>query len=111
MPRSLTINPTIPIEVQRHLRTLTQWAQQDDERLSTTVPQSTAAIGSKLADQKQIVQMLAATSAQIVATAPASHAAPGRAGQIATDAAGNLYFCYAPNSWARLGSGGYSNSF
>lgn len=45
------------------------------------------------------------------ATAPATHTATGVAGQIAYDAAGNLYWCYAANAWARSGPGGYSNSF
>jgi len=42
---------------------------------------------------------------------PATHAATGSAGQIAYDSAGNFYWCYAANSWARIGSGGYSNTF
>lgn len=44
-------------------------------------------------------------------SAPASHSAPGIAGQIAYDGAGNYYWCYAANSWARIGPAGYSNSF
>jgi hypothetical protein len=43
--------------------------------------------------------------------APATHSSTGTPGQIAYDASGNLYFCYAANSWARLGSSGYSNTF
>lgn len=42
---------------------------------------------------------------------PGSHAAPGNPGQIAYDSSGNFYWCYATNSWARIGPAGYSNSF
>jgi hypothetical protein len=42
---------------------------------------------------------------------PATHSSTGTPGQIAYDSAGNFYWCYAANSWARIGSGGYSNSF
>jgi hypothetical protein len=44
-------------------------------------------------------------------TPPATHSATGTAGQIAYDSSGNYYWCYAANSWARIGPGGYSNSF
>lgn len=43
--------------------------------------------------------------------APAVSASTGTTGQIAYDSAGNFYWCYAANSWARIGTGGYSNSF
>jgi hypothetical protein len=42
---------------------------------------------------------------------PASHSAVGAAGQIAFDSAGNFYFCYAADSWARIGAAGYSSAF
>lgn len=45
------------------------------------------------------------------APAPALHTSTGVAGQVAYDSSGNLYWCYATNSWARIGPGGYSNSF
>ena len=32
-------------------------------------------------------------------------------GQVSFDASGNYYWCYAPNSWARIGPAGYSNTF
>ena len=43
--------------------------------------------------------------------APGSHSASGTAGQIAYDSSGNFYWCYAANSWARIGPAGYSNTF
>lgn len=43
--------------------------------------------------------------------APGGHGSVGSAGQVAYDSSGNLYWCYAANSWARIGPGGYSNSF
>lgn len=42
---------------------------------------------------------------------PTSHTATGAPGQVAWDSAGNLYFCFALNQWARIGPGGYSNVF
>lgn len=44
-------------------------------------------------------------------TAPSTHTSTGTPGQIAYDGSGNFYWCYATNSWSRIGSGGYSNSF
>lgn len=44
-------------------------------------------------------------------TGPGTHTAPGAVGQTAYDASGNFYWCYAANLWARIGPGGYSNSF
>ncbi|MEI9971049.1 MAG: discoidin domain-containing protein [Ignavibacteriota bacterium] len=44
-------------------------------------------------------------------TAPLTSGAVGKAGQIAYDAAGNYYWCYANNLWARIGPGGYSLVF
>lgn len=44
-------------------------------------------------------------------TAPATNGDPGNAGQVAYDASGNFYWCYAPNSWARYGPAGYSSTF
>jgi hypothetical protein len=43
--------------------------------------------------------------------APALHTSTGVAGQIAFDSSGNIYFCYATDQWAKIGAGGYSNSF
>lgn len=34
MARKLAINPTIPIEIQRSLKQLTQWAQQDEGHIN-----------------------------------------------------------------------------
>lgn len=42
---------------------------------------------------------------------PGSHSSFGVPGQIAYDVSGNFYWCYAADSWARIGPGGYSNSF
>lgn len=42
---------------------------------------------------------------------PALHTSTGITGQVAYDAFGNFYWCYSTNSWARMGPGGYSNSF
>lgn len=42
---------------------------------------------------------------------PAHFNTPGTPGQTAYDTAGNFYFCYATDQWARIGAGGYSNSF
>jgi|GEM_PF-5974252 len=42
---------------------------------------------------------------------PAHHNSAGIPGQMAFDAIGNFYWCYAPNSWAQMGAAGYSNSF
>jgi hypothetical protein len=44
-------------------------------------------------------------------TAPAHSTSTGAAGQIAYDSAGNYCWCYAANSWARIGPGGYSTSW
>lgn len=44
-------------------------------------------------------------------TAPGRHTDVGTAGQIAYDSSGNWYWCYATNTWARMGPGGYSNTF
>jgi hypothetical protein len=46
----------------------------------------------------------------LVAT-PAHHNSAGTPGQQSYDGSGNFYFCYATASWARMGAGGYSNSF
>jgi hypothetical protein len=43
--------------------------------------------------------------------APAAHGSTGAVGQVAYDSSGNFYWCYATNSWARIGPGGFSNSF
>lgn len=45
------------------------------------------------------------------ALGPGSHTATGAPGQIAYDVSGNFFWCYATNLWARIGPGGYSNSF
>jgi hypothetical protein len=42
--------------------------------------------------------------------APASATSAGTPGQIAFDAAGNWYWCYAVNSWARIGPAGYGSA-
>lgn len=42
---------------------------------------------------------------------PGASTSTGTPGQIAFDASGNWYWCYATNAWARIGPGGYSNSF
>ena len=42
---------------------------------------------------------------------PGASSSAGTPGQIAFDASGNWYWCYATNAWARIGPGGYSNSF
>ncbi len=42
---------------------------------------------------------------------PGAHTSTGVAGQIAYDSSGNVYVCYATNSWLRIGPAGYSNSF
>jgi hypothetical protein len=42
---------------------------------------------------------------------PGIHNDPGTSGQIAFDSSGNFFWCYAANLWARVGPGGYSNSF
>jgi len=44
-------------------------------------------------------------------TAPAHSTSTGVAGQISFDSAGNYYWCYAANSWARVGPGGFSTSW
>lgn len=44
-------------------------------------------------------------------TAPVTHTDPCTVGQIAIDGSGNWYWCYGTNLWARIGPGGYSNSF
>ena len=43
--------------------------------------------------------------------APGAHSSTGTPNQVAYDALGNFYWCYATNSWARIGPGGYSNTF
>jgi hypothetical protein len=43
--------------------------------------------------------------------APVTHTTAGVEQQIAYDAFGNFYWCYAANKWARIGPGGYSNTF
>ncbi len=43
--------------------------------------------------------------------APSGATNTGTAGQVAWDSAGNFYWCYSVNQWARIGPGGYSNSF
>ena len=42
---------------------------------------------------------------------PGAASSTGTPGQIAYDSLGNFYFCYATNSWAQIGAGGYSTSF
>jgi hypothetical protein len=42
---------------------------------------------------------------------PATSGAAGTAGQIAVDGFGNWFWCYAANSWARIGPAGYSISW
>lgn len=44
-------------------------------------------------------------------TVPATSGAAGNAGQIAYDGAGNLYWCFFANAWARIGPGGFSTSW
>jgi hypothetical protein len=34
----------------------------------------------------------------------------GTPGEVAFDSAGNWYWCYALNSWARIGPGGYGSA-
>lgn len=42
---------------------------------------------------------------------PPRNNSTGTPNQIAYDAVGNFYWCYATNQWARIGPGGYSNTF
>jgi hypothetical protein len=42
---------------------------------------------------------------------PATPTSPGAAGQTAYDSSGNLYWCFAANTWARIGPGGYSTTW
>ena len=44
-------------------------------------------------------------------TAPAHHNSTGIPGQAAYDSSGNFYYCYAPDAWAQIGPGGWSDSF
>lgn len=46
-----------------------------------------------------------------IVSPPATHTSTGTPGQLAYDSSGNFYWCYATNAWARMGSGGFSNSF
>jgi hypothetical protein len=50
-------------------------------------------------------------SSALFVAAPVTHSSSGATGQVALDSSGNFYWCYATNSWARIGPGGYSNSF
>lgn len=125
MARKLPVNTRIPIEINRQLESLTGWAQQDEARLnalegggagaSTGVGASTGAStgtsGAFGAQQQNLLQSLSASAAQMLGQAPSHYNSPGAVKQIATDTQGNFYWCYAPNRWARIGSGGYSNSF
>lgn len=43
--------------------------------------------------------------------APAISTSAGTPGMTAYDAIGNFCWCYATNQWARIGPGGYSNTF
>lgn len=40
-------------------------------------------------------------SGLVVVSPPASDTSPGSPYQIAFDSSGNLYFCYAPNTWSK----------
>lgn len=42
---------------------------------------------------------------------PVLHNSTGAPNQIAYDSLGNFYWCYNTNQWARIGPGGYSNTF
>jgi len=46
-----------------------------------------------------------------ITTAPVVSTSPGIPGQFAIDGSGNFYWAYGTNQWARIGPGGYSNSF
>ncbi len=58
---------------------------------------------------------IAAAGATQWAAAPLSSAGTAGTttapGAIAFDSAGNFYWAYSENRWARIGPGGYSNSF
>lgn len=114
MPRKLIKNTTIPIEVQRQLQKLEGWAQQDETSIAGLTGGATAggagspAFGSQ---QANLLQSLGATALQMVTPAPLHFNYPGKPGQVAVDPAGNFYWVYAPSRWARIGSGGWSNSF
>ena len=47
-----------------------------------------------------IAQLAAVIGLQVVAP-PASSDSPGTPYQLAFDGGGNLYFCYAPNTWSK----------
>lgn len=42
---------------------------------------------------------------------PPAHNSPGKAGQIAYDTIGNVYFAFGKNTWVRLGPSGTSTTF
>lgn len=46
-----------------------------------------------------------------VASTPSKSSSSGTAGQISYDSLGNFYWCYATNSWARMGPNGFSMTF
>ena len=47
----------------------------------------------------------------VLVPAPVHYNSAGSPGQGAYDGSGNWYWCYTTNRWARMGPGGYSNSF
>jgi hypothetical protein len=114
MARKLPVNTRIPIEVNRQLSTLTQWAQQDEGRLSvleagqagqTAAGQTGSASNSFGRQQANLLQSLSANAVQLVPT-PALLTSPGKPGQVAVDPSGDFWYCYAFNKWAKASGGG-----
>lgn len=56
-------------------------------------------------------QIAALQAAQPSGIFPAHFNSLGTAGTIAYDTIGNIYVCYAPNTWVRVGVSGTSTSF
>jgi len=46
----------------------------------------------------------------VLVAPPAAPTGAGTPGEVAFDSAGNWYWCYALNSWARIGPGGYGSA-
>ena len=46
----------------------------------------------------------------VLVALPAAPTSAGTPGEVAFDAAGNWYWCYAMNSWARIGPTGYGSA-
>ena len=59
----------------------------------------------------QATQIAALQKAQPSGIYPAHYNSLGTASTIAYDPSGNVYVCYAPNTWVRLGPAGTSTSF